>query len=82
MMNRFSQKVLEITKRIPAGKVSTYSGIAKATGSPNAFRAVGSALGKNKALITIHCHRIVMSKFPRADIQEKTTSLDSCTAKA
>jgi len=61
MMTNFSEHALEVTKRIPKGKVATYADIAKAAGSPKAARAVGSALRKNKNLIIIPCHRVVRS---------------------
>jgi O-6-methylguanine DNA methyltransferase len=56
---KFSQKVFEIVRRIPKGKVSTYSQVAKLCGSPRAFRAVGSALRRNPIPIVIPCHRVV-----------------------
>ncbi len=55
----FTQKVLEIVKKVPAGKVITYGMIAKIL--KTSPRAVGQALKRNKNLITIPCHRVVMS---------------------
>jgi O-6-methylguanine DNA methyltransferase len=60
-MTEFSEAVLEATRRIPRGKVATYSDIARAIGKPKAARAVGSALRKNKTPIIIPCHRVVRS---------------------
>jgi len=57
----FSQRVLAFCQRIPRGRVCTYGQIARAIGRPQAARAVGSALRKNKYLIKIPCHRIVLS---------------------
>ncbi|MBU4245476.1 MAG: MGMT family protein [Nanoarchaeota archaeon] len=57
----FSARVLELTKRIPKGKVSTYGDIAKALGNPKAARAVGNALNKNPHPVTVPCHRVVRS---------------------
>lgn len=43
----FASLVYSCCKRIPKGKVVTYSTIASAIGNPKAVRAVGSALRKN-----------------------------------
>lgn len=60
MPSLFEKRVYEKTKRIPKGRVSTYSQIAKLIGKPKAARAVGNALNKNPYK-TIPCHRIVRS---------------------
>jgi len=57
----FSQKVLDLTSKIPEGKVTTYSELAKALGSPKAARAVGNTLNRNLHPITIPCHRVIKS---------------------
>jgi len=56
----FDQKVWELTKRIPQGKVSTYKKIAEMLGS-KAYRAVGNALRKNPYAPSMPCHRVVCS---------------------
>ena len=56
----FQEKVLELTKKIPKGKVTTYKEIAKKLKSI-AYRAVGTALRNNKTPIIIPCHRVVNS---------------------
>ncbi|MEW6062963.1 MAG: MGMT family protein [Nanoarchaeota archaeon] len=55
----FSKKVYELVKKIPKGKVSTYKMVANKLGG-RAYRAVGSALRKNKDA-EVPCHRIVKS---------------------
>ena len=60
-MTSFQEKVYEEVKKIPKGEVRTYKQIARAIGSPRAFRAVGNALNKNPDLKTIPCHRVVRS---------------------
>ena len=57
----FEISVLEETRKIPYGKIKTYSDIAKAIGKPKAARAVGNALGKNRTPILIPCHRVIKS---------------------
>lgn len=61
MKHSFFEKVYEVVKQIPRGKVATYKQIAKLAGSENAFRAVGTAMKKNPDLSTIPCHRVVGS---------------------
>ncbi len=60
MGNSFSEKVLEIVKKIPKGKVLTYKEVAKQVGSSGAYRAIGSILKKNYDL-AIPCHRVIKS---------------------
>lgn len=55
----FVHEVLRATARVPYGSVSSYARIAAAAGSPRAFRAAGSALGRNPIAIVVPCHRIV-----------------------
>ena len=58
-MTIFQQKVYNVVKKIPRGKVSTYRSIAIKIGSPNASRAVGNALHENPDHNHIPCHRVV-----------------------
>ena len=55
----FQLKVWEALLKIKTGSLSTYSKIATAVGSPNAQRAVGTAIGKNPILYLIPCHRVI-----------------------
>ncbi|PIR92522.1 cysteine methyltransferase, partial [Candidatus Falkowbacteria bacterium CG10_big_fil_rev_8_21_14_0_10_44_15] len=41
-------KVWDLTKKIPRGRLITYGGLALALGRPRAARAVGNALNKNR----------------------------------
>ena len=54
----FQRRVLSATARIPFGDARSYKQIATAAGSPNAFRAAGTALGHNPLPIVIPCHRV------------------------
>jgi len=56
----FSEKVYNLCKKIPKGKVSTYKELAKALNS-KAYRAVGQALNKNPYAPFVACHRIIAS---------------------
>ncbi len=55
----FQQRVLGKTAEIPRGQVRSYGWIARAIGSPNAHRAVGTALALNPLPFVIPCHRVV-----------------------
>ena len=56
----FDEMCYELLKKIPKGKVTTYGEIAKALNT-KAYRAVGNAMAKNKNLVVIPCHRVVLS---------------------
>ncbi|WP_083907414.1 MGMT family protein [Alloscardovia criceti] len=55
----FSQRVYEVVRRIPRGKVATYGQIASLIGSPRSSRFVGFALHSNPEPGVIPCHRVV-----------------------
>lgn len=55
----FNDKVYNLCKKIPKGKVSTYKLLSKKLNS-KAYRAVGNALNKNKSK-QVPCHRIIKS---------------------
>ena len=55
----FFEKVYEIVKTIPYGKVMTYGDIARLTGNPRSARQVGWALHVNPSPETIPCYRVV-----------------------
>lgn len=57
----FQLKVWEALLKIPAGELSTYSGIASSIGNNNASRAVGTAIGDNPVAFLIPCHRVIKS---------------------
>jgi methylated-DNA-protein-cysteine methyltransferase related protein len=57
----FTEKVYEIVKQIPKGKVMTYQDVALLAGSPKASRAVGTAMKNNPDKSVIPCHRVVGS---------------------
>ena len=59
-VTKFQNKVYEIVKKIPRGKVMTYKEVAEKIGKPRAYRAVGNALNKNIDP-TVPCHRIIRS---------------------
>ena len=54
----FRLKVYQEMQKIPYGKSITYSDLAGKVGNPKAFRAVGTACGKNPLPLIIPCHRV------------------------
>lgn len=57
----FQQKVWQVLTKIPYGRTQTYAWLAEAVKSPKAYRAAGSANGKNQIPIVVPCHRVVAS---------------------
>ena len=60
MPTKFQDKVYNLCKKVPKGKVTTYKEIARAIGT-KAYRAVGTALNKNPFAPKVPCHRVVNS---------------------
>ena len=57
-MNTF-EKIYEVVKNIPKGKVATYGQVALLAGNPRWSRVVGYALHKKPESLVILCHRVV-----------------------
>ncbi len=55
----FNQKALQALARVPYGETISYRTLAERAGSPNAFRAAGSACAHNPLPIVIPCHRVL-----------------------
>ena len=55
----FFQKVYDITRQIPFGRVTTYGAIAKYLGTPRSARMVGWALNSSHSDDSIPAHRVV-----------------------
>lgn len=55
----FQKKVWSAISAIPFGGTADYQSIASSIGSPLAYRAVGTACGKNPVALFIPCHRVV-----------------------
>ena len=51
----------EILIKVEYGKRTTYSRLAEKAGYPNAGRAVGSTMAKNRFPLIIPCHRVIKS---------------------
>lgn len=59
-MKTFEEKVLNAVQNIPKGKTASYGEIAKLANSPQAARAVGTIMAKNKNK-NVPCHRVIQS---------------------
>lgn len=57
----FRRRVLAHLREIAYGTTASYATVAKASGSPRAVRAVGSACAGNPLPIVVPCHRVVRS---------------------
>lgn len=57
-MNTF-ERIYEVVKTIPRGKVATYGLVAMLAGNPRLARVVGYALHVNPQPGVIPCHRVV-----------------------
>ena len=55
----FNQRVYELARRIPPGRMLTYGEVAAQLGVPGAARAVGQALGHNPFAPIVPCHRVL-----------------------
>lgn len=63
----FQLKVWEALLNIPAGQLTTYSGLSQKIGNPAAARAVGSAVGSNPVAFLIPCHRVIRASGETGD---------------
>ena len=57
-MNTFN-KIYDVVKQIPKGRVASYGTVAAMAGNPRWSRVVGYALHVNPEPVTIPCHRVV-----------------------
>jgi methylated-DNA-[protein]-cysteine S-methyltransferase len=57
----FRNRALHAVARIPYGETRTYGEIAKQAGNARAFRAAGTACGRNPIPLIVPCHRVVQS---------------------
>ena len=53
------EKIYEVVKTIPKGRVMTYGQVALLAGNPRWARVVGYTLHNNPSPETIPCHRVV-----------------------
>lgn len=66
-MNTF-ERIYQVVKNIPKGKVATYGQVARLAGNPRWARVVGYALHSNPDPSAIPCHRVVNREGKVAEI--------------
>ncbi|MBV8453356.1 MAG: methylated-DNA--[protein]-cysteine S-methyltransferase [Deltaproteobacteria bacterium] len=57
----FQRRALARLRRVPAGSVISYQGLAEAIGVPSGQRAVGNTVASNPVPIYVPCHRVIRS---------------------
>lgn len=62
MRKSFYQRIIDIIKRIPEGKVATYGQIAQYAGNPRAARQVAYILHSSSEKENLPWHRVINSK--------------------
>ncbi len=55
----FEKDVYTALSTVAYGQTLSYKELALLAGHPNAYRAVGSAMAKNKFIIVVPCHRVI-----------------------
>lgn len=61
LVGGFRRQVVAHLADIAYGQTASYADVARATGNPNAVRAVGSACSHNPIPVVLPCHRVVRS---------------------
>lgn len=60
-LTAFERATYAALAQIPRGSVVSYGDLATAAGSPRAYRAVGSAMARNRLPVILPCHRVIRS---------------------
>ena len=68
----FPERVYEVLRQVPKGKVTTYKALAVRLGT-KAYRAVGQALKNNPNAPEVPCHRVIRSDGSIGGFMGKTT---------
>lgn len=83
MATTLTERIFEVVRSIPAGRVATYGQVARLAGSPGAQRFVGQALHRNPHPIETPCHRVVFadgslaSRFGFGGLEAQRSLLES-----
>jgi methylated-DNA-[protein]-cysteine S-methyltransferase len=71
-MKTFSDKIYDLLRKVPAGRVTTYKELAHALGT-KAYRGVGQSMRKNPYAPKVPCHRVVAASGRIGGFQGKTS---------
>ncbi|MBI2105814.1 MGMT family protein [Candidatus Woesearchaeota archaeon] len=69
---KLAEKIYELCKQIPEGKISTYLELGKALDT-KAYRAIGQCLKNNPNAPSTPCHRVVSSSGDICGFKGKTS---------
>jgi methylated-DNA-[protein]-cysteine S-methyltransferase len=61
LVRGFQTRVLRATAAIPFGQTRSYTEVAEEAGNPRAYRAAGTALGRNPLAPVVPCHRVIQA---------------------
>ena len=73
MQKTFTEKVLDVVRKIPKGSILTYKQVAKKAGNEKASRAVGTIMANNFCK-DVPCHRVIRSDGKIGDYNRGGTS--------
>ena len=59
--SEFQRHAYMLLRKVPAGAVITYQGLAATAGHPDAQRAIGTTMATNPIPIFVPCHRVIKS---------------------
>ena len=59
--SEFHRRAYMLLRKVPAGAVITYHGLAAIAGHPDAQRAIGTTMATNPIPIFVPCHRVIKS---------------------
>ncbi|HEV2170258.1 MAG TPA: methylated-DNA--[protein]-cysteine S-methyltransferase [Candidatus Binatus sp.] len=59
--SEFHRRAYTLLRKVPAGAVITYHGLATIAGHPDAQRAIGTTMATNPIPIFVPCHRVIKS---------------------
>ncbi len=77
----FQRRAYSLLRKVPAGAVITYQGLAAAAGNPDAQRAIGTTMATNPIPIFVPCHRVINPTGPSATTAAAWITRSSCCAR-
>ena len=72
----FYREAWSVCRSIPAGETRTYKWLAEQAGKPNAPRAAGQSMARNRLPIVVPCHRVIGSDGGLRGFGKGATRLD------
>ncbi len=78
MVDSLYERIYDVVRQVPRGKVATYGSIARAVGTPRGARQVGyamAALGRGAPRLEVPWHRIVNARGESSIGEEQVARL-------